>query len=124
MKNQKKLIEIIDQFPAILYSLKNRLKSEENIDHILDASDYSKPVALINIVTPDILLLNLQPDRTCIDLLGREMQNNTGLGLGMVTSNPGAYYMSLCSTLGEEYFIDKSLSLEFIPGAVSVQQLN
>jgi len=124
MKNEKKVIEIIDQFPAILYSLKNRLKSQENTDYILEASNYSKPVALLNVATPDILLLNLKPGKACIDLLGREMQNNSGIGLGMITSNPEAYYMSLCSSLSEEYLIDKSLDLECIPGAVSTQQLN
>jgi len=124
MKNEKKVIEIIDQFPAILYSLKTRLKRQENTDYILDASNYSKPVALLNVATPDILLLNLRPGKACIDLLDREMQNNSGIGLGMITGNPKAYYMSLCSTLSEEYLIDKSLDLECIPEAVSKQQLN
>jgi DNA-binding NarL/FixJ family response regulator len=124
MKNEKKVIEIISEFPAILYSLKHRLKSQENLDYILDASNYSKPLALLNVSAPDILLLNLQQGNDCTDLVGREMQNNAAMGLGMITRDPTIYYMSLCSTLHEKYFIDKSIDLECIPEAVSKQQLN
>jgi len=123
MKNQK-VIEIIDDFPPILYRLKQMMKNQENTDFILDASDYSKPIDLLKVTTPDIVLLNLRPAKGCLDYLGKAMQDNADLEVGMITNNPKAYYMSLCSTLCEQYTIDKGIDLEFIPEGVARLQFN
>ena len=123
MKNPK-LIEIIDKFPTILYRLRQMMKSRKNVDYILDASDYVNPVSLLKIIGPDILLLTIRPAKSCVDLLGKEMQNNYGSETGMITSDPTTYYMSLCSTLNEEYIADKSIDLELMPQTVSRLQLN
>ena len=76
MKNQKKLIVIINKFPKILYVITRALK-QEDVDYILDASNYSQPVPLLTIAYPDELLLNLKlPCKEAIELIGREMQNS------------------------------------------------
>lgn len=60
MKNQKKVIEIINQFLSLLCTLKKILKSGNNVDYILDASDHHQPVALPKVAGPDILLVRIK----------------------------------------------------------------
>src|SRR5258705_9743388 len=123
MKN-KKIIEVINQFPKTLKNIKGMI-SEENVDYILDASGYSQPVSLLAQVSPDMLVLNLKlPGNTAINLVGSNMQDSMDLKMGMITSNPRAFYISLCTTLDSAYFIDSSSILELIPEMLSKQQLN
>jgi two-component SAPR family response regulator len=124
MKNEKKVIEIIDQFPAILYNIKMMLQ-EQNADHILDASKFAQPVALMNITNPDLLLLNLKlQSNSAVGIVGEQMQDDMEMKLGMITTNPQAYYISLCSSFSEDYLLPSSPELEVIPGAIAEQQLN
>lgn len=124
MKNQKKTIEIINQFPAILYQLKMSLHCE-NVDFILDATNFHQPVSLLTIAEPDMLFLNVHAaKKTVIDIAGTEMQKNPDIKKTMITANPHAYYMSLCSTLGEHYSFPYPYHLEQLPGTISRQQLN
>ena len=123
MKN-KKIIEVIDQFPKTFKNIKGMI-SEENVDYILDASGYSQPVSLLAQVSPDMVVLNLKlPDNAAINLVGSNMQDSMDLKMGMITSNPRAFYISLCTTLDSAYFIDSASILELIPEIVSKQQLN
>ena len=123
MKN-KKLIVIINKFPKILYMIIRELR-EEDVDYILDSSNYSLPVPLLRITNPDKLLLNLKlPARRAIELLGQDMQDTMQIKRGMITTNPGAYYMSLCTTLNSDYIIDKYMDIELVPDVVAKQQLN
>jgi len=123
MKN-KKIIEVINRFPQTLNNIKGMTR-EENVDYILDASGYSKPVSLLAQVSPDMLVLNLKlPANAAINLIGSNMQDSMDLKMGMITSNPRAFYISLCTTLDSAYFIDSSSILELIPEMISKQQLN
>ena len=125
MKNQKQVIRIVDEFPIILYRIKGMLEYRENVNYILDASKYSRPVSLLTIVNPNIIVYDLKEHgKNGIDLLSTEMQNNPELKVGMVTNNAEAYHMSLCSTLSSEYFFDKTLDLESVTETVLRLQLN
>ena len=98
---------------------------EEDVDYILDASQYPQPLSLFTIAYPDKLMLNLKlPVKQAIDCISKDMQDCMEVNQGMIISNPETYYMSLCSTLGSDYTIDQYLSLELIPGVVAKQQLN
>jgi two-component SAPR family response regulator len=124
MKNQKAIIEIINEFPPILYTIKAML-DQENVDHILDASDYSEPLSLLTVADPDMLLLNVNlSGKVAIDLVCESMQDSPEINRGMITSNPGAYYISLCSTFGSEYCMNRSLGIGSMFQAVTMQQLN
>jgi DNA-binding NarL/FixJ family response regulator len=124
MKNQKKLIVIINEFPKILYMITQTLK-DETVDFILDASRYHQPVSLLRIAAPDNLLLNVGlPAEQAIKITGKNMEDGMDITKGMITSNAKAYYMSLCRTFSAVYAIDNSLDLELIPDAISKRQLN
>ncbi|MEO7962114.1 MAG: hypothetical protein ABIR19_11235 [Ginsengibacter sp.] len=124
MKNNKKVIVIINEFPAILFMI-TKMVNKENEDYIIDASQFSKPVALLTITKPDELLLNVNlPAREALKFIERDMQENSGINQAMITSNPGAYYMNLCRSLGSFYVIDHHMDLKLMPEAISKQQLN
>ena len=124
MNNKKKIIEIINKFPKVLNNIKAML-NEENIDYIVDASCYPKPVSLIMEIIPDMLLLNMKlAGNAAINMMGEIMQDNVYLKMGMITTNASAFYMSLTSTFTLEYSIDKSCPLILIPEMVGRRQLN
>ncbi|MEO8765364.1 MAG: hypothetical protein ABI416_13795 [Ginsengibacter sp.] len=124
MKSNKKYIVIINKFPKTLYTITETLK-DENVDFIIDASDFLQPVDLLNIAHPDLLLLNLKlPSTEAIKLMGLEMQDNMYLNESMITSCLQAYYVSLCSTFYSNYKISNQQELESIPGEIAMQQLN
>lgn len=124
MKNRKKVIVIINEFPEILFMI-TRMTDHENEDYIFDASEFSKPVALLTITQPDELLLNLKlPSREALKFVEGDMQSNWDISQGMITSNPRAFYMSLCQSLSTDYFIDNHAALEQIPEVIAKQQLN
>ena len=124
MKNQKKLIVIINEFPTILYMI-TRMLQNENEDYILDASQFAHTVSLLTIAQPEELLLNLKlPRKEALKLIEGDMQNNFEINQGMITSDPRAYYMDLCRSLSSHYFVDNFIELELIPDTISNQQLN
>lgn len=124
MKNQKKLIVIINVFPTILYMITRMLQNEDE-DYILDASQFAQPVSLLTITQPGELLLNLKLPRTeALKLIEGDMQKNSDINQGMITSNPRAYYMDLCRSLSSHYCVDNFIELELLPDAISKQQLN
>ena len=129
MKNKKKIIGTINdlpQFPQILNEIETILL-QENGDYILvlDGTNYSDSISLLDIVIPDILLLNLKlPANEAIKLNDRYMESCPEVRLGIITSRASIYYVSLCSTLSSHYSISNPHDVELIAADVSRQQLN
>lgn len=124
MNNPKKTIAVINRFPEIIFEI-NPMLHQPNVDYILNASDYPKPLALLAVTFPDMLMLNIDlPRRSAISLMADDMTNNPDISRGMIISNAHVYYMSLCSTLNEEYRIGKGTNLELLPGIIEQQQMN
>jgi hypothetical protein len=124
MNNQKKLIVIINEFPASLSQLTEMLH-DDRVDFILDASTFQKPVSLLRVARPDCLLLNLHlPAKDAVILSGQSLSASADNKKAMITGNIRAYYMSLCNTFGSGYLIESGMDFELIPGAVAKQQLN
>ncbi len=124
MQNQKKTVVIINEFPKIIYEI-NPLLHQPNVDFVLDASDYPKPLALLTVAFPDILMLNLNlSKKTSSDVACSELQNNPEINRAMITTNAHVYYMSLCSTFKTDYSVSNQIDLELLPQVVERQQFN
>ena len=92
---------------------------------VLDGTNYSDSISLLDIVIPDMLLLNLKLSGSeAVKLNDVYMENSPEMRLGIITNLPGIYYVSLCSTLGSHYSINNPLDVEIIATDVSRQQLN
>ena len=129
MKNKKKIIGTINelpQFPKILNEIETMLL-QGNDDYILvlDETNYSDSISLLDIVIPDMLLLNLKlSGNEAVKLNDLYMENSPEMRLGIITDHPRIYYVSLCSTLGSHYSINNPFNVELIATDVSRQQLN
>ena len=129
MKNKKKIIGTINelpQFPKILNEIETMLL-QGNGDYILvlDGTNYSDSISLLDIVIPDMLLLNLKlSGNEAVKLNDVYMENSPEMRLGIITDHPRIYYVSLCSTLSSHYSINNPLDVELIATDVSRQQLN
>jgi len=124
MNNQKKLIVIINEFPASLSQLTDMLQ-DDRVDFILDASKFRKPVSLMRVAQPDCLLLNVHlTPKDAVILSGRSLSASAENKTAMITGNVSAYYMSLCNTFSGGYRIENGMDFEMIPGVVAKQQLN
>jgi len=111
MNNRKKIIEVINKFPAVSAQL--------------NTSGYRKPSELISAMGPDFLLLNLGlAGGEAINMVALKMQDTGDIRIGMITCDPYAYYMSLCSTFHSDYFIGSPANLEEVPCRFSYLQLN
>ena len=129
MNPKKILVETINEladFPGILESIETQLIEEKGEYFlILNATNYSHPVSLLNITIPDLLLLNLKlPVETAAEMTIAGLKNDRRVKVGMITSDASAYYTSLCSTFNSIYKIDTSTGLRSIPDVLGKQQLN
>ena len=129
MKNRKKIIGTIrdiPQFPRILSDIETALL-QGNGDYILvlDGTTYSDAVSLLDVIVPDTLLLNLKlANDEAVEINNTYMEKSSEMRLGMITMDPGIYYVSLCSTLGTHYYINNPIDVESIAAGISKQQLN
>lgn len=124
MQNQKKSIVIINDFPKIIYEI-NPLLHQPGTDFVLDACDYPRPLALLAVAFPDMLMLNLNlSKKSSTDYASSELQSNPEISRAMITTNAHVYYMSLCSTFKTDYAVENHLDLELLPQLVERQQLN
>jgi DNA-binding NarL/FixJ family response regulator len=129
MKNRKKIIGTINdfpQFPKILSEIEIALlQGNEDYILVLDGTNYSDSISLLDVIVPDVLLLNLKlAGEEAIELNDSYMEKSKEMRLGMITSDPGIYYVSLCSTLGTHYYVTNPVDVELIAAGISKQQLN
>ena len=124
MKNKKRVIEVITEFPVILYTLKTQ-RLEEPADYILDASNYSQPTNLLTVANPDSLLLNLKiPFTAAIELVNSAMEQSDHLKVGMITREASTFYARLCASFAEEYLVHPLVDVAQMPDAIAFRQLN
>lgn len=124
MQNQKKTVVIINDFPKIIYEI-NSLLQEPNTDFVIDACDYPRPLALLSVAFPDMLILNLDlSKKSSAEYASAEIEANAEINRGMIIANTHIYYMSLCSTFQAEYCVSNTMDLEMLPGLIERQQLN
>ena len=124
MSYPKKVIEIINWFPAILQQVKLGLRRDD-ADFILDVSGYSRPGVIMCMANPDELLLNvkLTPGKAH-EVLTSDMQNSSEISIGMITNNVDAFYENLCSTFESDYYITLTGEFESISRQIATQQVN
>lgn len=124
MKNKKRVIEVITEFPVILYTLKTK-RQEDPADYILDASNYDQPTSLVTVANPDTLLLNVKlPFTTAIELVNATMEESNHLKVGMITKDQTTFYARLCASFAKEYRVDPTMELKRMPGVIGNRQLN
>ena len=124
MKNKKKVIEVITEFPVILYTLKTD-RREEATDYILDASNYAQPTNLLTVANPDCLFLNLKlPFTSAIEIVNNAMEESNYLKVGMIVKDQTTFYERLCASFAKDYLVDSNVEVKKMPAVISYRQLN
>lgn len=115
---------IVDDSLMIVARLFDLLSQTENIEAIYYAKAYKEAEAFFNKVIPDVLLLDINlsltsEGKTGIDLLRYMKRNGYPTKVVVVTNESNNYYRELCMELGANYFVDKSMEFEYIPGIIA-----
>lgn len=111
MKNDKKVIEIIDTFPADLADIRAVLR-QDNADHILDASTYLRASFLMTIAEPEAVFLNLKlTSNEAVKVVGYNMESSYAIKVAMITSAPFIYCMSVRKYLENDFVIENPIIL-------------
>jgi len=80
------------------------------------AKNYTEAIAILEIVEPDVIILDIQmPGKNGIELLTEIKLKNIHSRVVIFTNHADPYYRNLCIQLGADYFLDKSTEFEKIP---------
>ncbi len=129
MNQRKKIIETINEledFSKIIQNMELKMHGEKGeFLIVIDGTNYSHPVALLNILIPDVLSLNIKKSLARTeDIVVTGKQTNCQILVGMITSDYSTYYTSLCRTFHLNYSIDNSFAPKVVASTIANQQLN
>ncbi len=122
MKNEKKIVLVVDNSVLILQRMIPMLEEIKNIKFVVHAGSYNEAIELLHGVTPDLALLDVQlPEKSGIELLRLIKDKYREVVVIMNTNYADEYYRNLCKTLGADYFFDKSKDFSLIPEVISAE---
>jgi DNA-binding NarL/FixJ family response regulator len=126
LTDMKKLVVlIVDDSPLIVERFVEILNEMDNIEQVVYAHDYTEGARLIDTIQPDIALLDINlPGKSGIELLRHIQQLRPEMKVLMITNQATEHYRNICSSLGADYFFDKSKEFEQIPNIISNIHLN
>lgn len=129
MKQRKKIIETInelEEFSKIIQNMELKMHGEKGgFLIVIDGTNYSHPVSLLNILIPDVLSLNIKKSLgSTEDIVVTGKQADCQILVGMITSDYSTYYTSLCRTFHLNYRIDNSFAPKEVASTIANQQLN
>jgi DNA-binding NarL/FixJ family response regulator len=116
----KKLVTlIVDDSSIIIKRFTEILDDMDNIDTVLQASNYREGSQVLDYVTPDVVLLDINlPDKSGIELLRHIKARQINTRVIMITNHATEHYKKICAGLGAEHFFDKSNEFELIPDII------
>jgi len=122
---KKLVVLIVDDSLLIVERLLELLNEMDNIQIVIYADNYKEGLHLLKGIKPDVVLLDINlPDRSGIELLKHIHHQQEHPKVIMITNQSTEYYKKICSSLGADYFFDKSNEFERIPEALATLQLN
>ena len=122
MINGKKIVLIVDDSILILERMIQLLDEVENIQLVVHAASYNEAIELLNVLTPDLVLLDIHlPDKSGIELLRTIKEKYRDVKVFMITNNANDFYRNRCKTYGADYFFDKSKDFNLLPQTISAE---
>jgi len=117
-KKQIKCINVLIVEDSLLIARKlNKILSSLDFVKIAGhAKNYDEAKAILAIVEPDVIILDIQmPGKSGLDLLTEIKLKHIQSRVIIFSNYSDAYYRNLCNHLGANYFLDKSSEFEKIP---------
>jgi len=113
------MILIVDDNMNFINRMKKMLEEVENIGDIHLATNYDEACHLLDTVTTDVALLDINmPGKNGIELLKYIRKNNMACEVIMITNHADTYYRQQCEEFGASNFLDKSNDFGLVPELV------
>ncbi|RYD77580.1 MAG: response regulator [Sphingobacteriales bacterium] len=121
MSSKKIKVLIVDDSNIVVERLSAIISEMTSVGPVLISNSFNQAVNLLNVETPDAVLLDIQlPEKNGIELLAFIKSNHPTIKTIIVTNRASAYYKQLCQKMGADGFIDKSTEFEKIPGIIEM----
>jgi len=110
-------IFIVDDAMPIVDRLTNLLSGISNVKIVGIANNASKAIDYISKSNPDVVILDIHmPDGNGIEILRRIKKEMSSTTVIMLTNYSETVYRTVCKIEGADFFLDKSIEFEKIPG--------
>lgn len=122
MRNNLRKLKILiaDDSPAVIDGLKNLLGEFNGIEIIGEASDGKIALEMLDILKPNILILDLNmPNMNGINVLNTIREKLKDLIIIVFSINSSKYYRNKCKELGSNYFFDKTSEINLMINTIS-----
>src|ERR1041385_6650800 len=115
MKNTGKVVLVVEDSLLIIERILRLLNETKNIKMVIHAANYSESLKMINEISADIILLDLNlPDKSGIELLKEIKCNQPQIKVIVLTNHASNNYRDICTRFGADYFFDKSSDFDKI----------
>src|SRR5258708_7624395 len=120
MKKERKTVLIVDDSILVVERMIPILEEIENISFFIHAGSYAEGIEILNRLTPDMVLLDINlPDKSGIELLRIIRERRLEIAVLMISNHADQYYKDICKKLGARYFLDKSTDIDLIPSVLA-----
>jgi len=121
MKDNRKIVLVVEDSLLIIERILSLLSEAENIKMIIHAANYSESIKMINEISADIVLLDLNlPDKSGIELLKEIKNNHPQMRVIVLTNHASDNYREICTYMGADYFFDKSSDFDKITETINI----
>jgi DNA-binding NarL/FixJ family response regulator len=120
MNTKSKVVLVVEDSLLIIERIIGLLNEAENIKMVIHAANYSESMKMINEVSADIMLLDLNlPDKSGIDLLKEIKTNHPQIKVIVLTNHASENYREICTYMGADFFFDKSSDFDKITKTIN-----
>ncbi|HMH22840.1 MAG TPA: response regulator transcription factor [Puia sp.] len=120
MKNNSKTVLIVDDSILIMERMIPIIEEIENISFVVHAGSYEEGLEVLNRLTPDMVLLDINlPDKSGIELLRIIKERKLEIAVLMISNHTEPFYRDICKKLGARYFLDKSSDIDILPSVLA-----
>lgn len=115
-----KVVLVVEDSLLIIERIIGLLNEADNIKMIIHAANYNESIKMVNEVSADIMLLDLNlPDKSGIELLKEIKTNHPQIKVIVLTNHASENYREICTYMGADYFFDKSSDFDKITETIN-----
>ena len=123
MKDTRKVVLVVEDSLLIIERILRLLNETDNIRMVIHAANYAESLKMINEITADLILLDLNlPDKSGIELLKEIKASRPQIKVIVLTNHASNNYREICTQFGADYFFDKSSDFDKIPETINAMK--
>jgi DNA-binding NarL/FixJ family response regulator len=125
MTTKINIVLLVDDSTIFSSRLISMLEDEDNTQVVLQASNYTDALNIMESFKPDYVLIDIGlSGKTGMSLLEEVKNKHKGSKVIVITNLANKQYRNFCESMGVNYFLDKTNEFEKIPQILSGAQLN